>query len=214
MASLSQASSPTAGSRIRSVLSRGLAFIGNLGLFVGIALLVGIGTSWYMIEIGSRLTTVSVGPWVSWPAAGSVDADPYTRARMVRHGSLPLTGTVARTFEARTDEDGQRLHSSCDYMVEGNAMDEGWWSITIYDDKGLLIANPADRYTFNSSTTARSADGTFLITLGRDARPGNWLPTAGAGRLSVVLTMLEAGDDVMQTGDERVLPMIRKVACR
>ncbi len=213
MASLSQAPERSGTGVVRAVVARLLSFIGNLGLFVGIALLGGIGTSWYMIEMGSRLTTVRAGPWVSWPAAGTVDADPYTRARTLRHGSLPISGNVARTFEARTDDTGQRLHSSCDYAIEGSAMHDGWWSLTVYDDQGNLIANAAERHSFNSTTIARSADNSFLVSLSRDARPGNWLPTGGAGRLSLVLTLLEVADDFDRVA-ESVLPEIRKVACR
>jgi len=213
VASVSQVPDRSGFGVVRAVAARTLAFIGNLGLFIGIALLGGIGTSWYMIEMGSSLTTVKVGPWVSWPAAGTVDADPYTRARMLRHGSLPISGNVARTFEARTDDTGQRLHSSCDYVVEGNAMHDGWWSLSIYDDQGRLIPNAAGRHSFNSSTIARSADGSFLVSLARDARPGNWLPTGGVGRLSLVLTLLEVASDFDQVA-ESVLPEVRKVACR
>ncbi len=190
---------------------------GNFALFVGIALLVGVTTSWYMIEHGSSFTTVRTGPWVSWKRAGTPDADPYTRARASRHVSLPLSGNVARTFEARTDSAGQRLHSSCDYAVEGTGLDEGWWTIAVYDDRGFLIPNPAERYGFSSSTIARTADDSFLLTLSRDARPGNWLPTGGAGRLVLVLTLLEpaAGADLNdQAAGTPRLPVIRRVACR
>ncbi|MCL4765775.1 MAG: DUF1214 domain-containing protein [Hyphomicrobiaceae bacterium] len=211
MASISQA--PVRFGRLRGAASSTLGFIGNLGLFFGIALIGGIGSSWYMIEIGTRLTTVTVGPWVSWPAAATPDADPYTRARAARHGSLPISGNVARTFEARTDSTGQRLHSSCDYAVATQGLDDGWWTMAVYDDNGHLIANPADRHAFNSSTVARSADGSFVVSLGRDARPGNWLPTGGAGRLTLVLTLLESGDGIAQ-GGAAGLPDIRRVACR
>lgn len=211
MASISQA--PVRFGRLRGAVGAMLGLIGNLGLFVGIALLGGIGSSWYMIEIGTRLTTVTAGPWVSWPAAATPDADPYTRARVARQGSLPISGNVARTFEARTDNDGQRLHSSCDYAVVGHKLEDGWWTIAVYDDHGRLIPNAADRYAFNSSTVARSADGSFAVSLARDARPGNWLPTGGAGRLKLVLTLLESGDVIAQ-GGAAALPEIRKVACR
>jgi hypothetical protein len=214
VASLSQTPDHVSrGGVVRAVAARTLAFIGNLGLFAGNALLGGIGTSWYMIEMGSSLTTTKVGPWVSWQAAGTVGADPYTRARTIRHGSLPISGNVARTFEARTDDTGQRLHSSCDYVIEGNALHDGWWSLTVYDDQGRLIPNAAERHAFNSSTIARSGDGSFLVSLSRDARPGNWLPTAGAGRLSLMLTLLEVADNFDEAADS-VLPEIRKVACR
>src|SRR5690606_22606490 len=165
-------------------------------------------SSWYMIEIGTPLTTVKAGPWVSWPAAGTPTADPYTRARTARHGSLPISGTVAQVWEARTDSTGQRLHSSCDYVVTGRGLNEGWWTIALYDDSGHLIPNAAGRHAFNSSTIMRRPDGSFLVSLARDARPGNWLPTGGAGRLTLVLTLIEAGDA------SGALPEIRRVACR
>lgn len=202
---------------VRSAVSLIVGIIANLALFVGVALLAGVGTSWYMIEYGSVFTTVRSGPWVSWKRAAAPDADPYTRARAARHASLPLSGTVARTYEARTDESGQRLHSSCDYAVEGSGLDEDWWTLAVYDDRGFLIPNPAERYGYNSTTIARAADGSFLVTLARDARPGNWLPTGGAGRLVLVLTVLEphGGGDLSEQGAVGPrLPLIRKVACR
>lgn len=210
VASISEA--PPRFGRLRRAASFTLGFIGNLAVFVGIALLGGVGSSWYMIEVGTSLTTLKSGPWVSWPAAATPGADPYTRARTARHGSLPISGSVARIFEARTDSSGQRLHSSCDYSVVGRGLQEGWWTLAVYDDNGRLIQNPADRYAFNSSTIARSADGSFTVTLARDARPGNWLPTSGAGRLSVVLTLLESDGGVGQGGGG--LPEIKRVACR
>lgn len=200
--------------RLRGLVGAMLGLIGNLGLFVGIALLGGIGTTWYFIEMGSRLTTVRAGPWVSWPATATPDADPYTRARAARRGGLPISGNVVRVFEARTDDAGQRLHSSCDYFIEGRGLEQGWWSIAVYDDDGRLIPNPADRYGFNSSTTARSADGSFLIALARDARPGNWLPTGGAGRLTVVMALHEAQESLDLAEPGAGLPVLRKVACR
>lgn len=197
--------------RLRRVASSTLGFIGNLAVFIGVALLGGIGSSWYMIEVGTSLTTIKSGPWVSWPAVATPDADPYTRARIARQGSLPISGSVARIFEARTDNSGQRLHSSCDYSVVSRGLQDGWWTLAVYDDNGHLIPNPAERYAFNSSTVARSADGSFTVTLARDARPGNWLPTSGAGRLTLVLTLLEFNDDILRAGE---LPEIKRVACR
>lgn len=204
--------SPARSGRPRNFVAATIGLISNVILFAGIALFGGLASSWYMIEVGSPLTTVKVGPWVSWPAAGTPNADPYTRARMARHGSLPISGTVARVWEARTDDSGQRLHSSCDYAVVGRGLNDGFWSLAVYDDRGHLIPNPVGRHAFNSSTIMRGPDGSFHVSLSRDARPGNWLPTSGAGRFTVVLTLLEAGDGLGPDGTG--LPEIRRVACR
>ena len=35
----------------------------------------------------------------------------------------------------------------------------------------------------------REPDGRAIITLARDARPGNWLPIGGGSRINLVLTV-------------------------
>jgi hypothetical protein len=203
--------------RLRAVGSATIRVVAKIGLSFWIALLVGVGTSWYMVEAGSWLTTRRDGPWVTWTQAATPDADPYTRARFARDGSLPLSANIANTYEARTDDDGQRLHSSCEYVLDGNGLASGWWSLAVFDDRGRLIPNGAERYAYNSATIARGADGRFTVTLARDARPGNWLPTDGAGRMTLVLTWLNSSTDgagSVPSTDAPRLPTVRRVGCR
>src|SRR5262249_1530825 len=95
------------------------AILGDWAAFIGALLILGLGTSWYMIGVGTPLTTVQQGPWVGWTSGGRADADPYTRAHFARLGSLQLSAENLLTYVAHTDSDGRRLHSSCDYSVEG-----------------------------------------------------------------------------------------------
>ena len=175
----------------RTALAINLA--ADWAMFIGVVLIAGIGSAWYMVDSGSRLTTETYGPWVNWISAARADADPYTRAHFARLGSLPMSTEMAQTFVARYDSDGSRLHSSCEYAVKGHDIAGSWWSITVYDDQGRVISNPADRYAFTSDTIALQPNGSFVVTLARDARPGNWLPTGGAGRLTLVLSVLDLG---------------------
>lgn len=192
-----------------------LALTGT-ALLLAASVAAGWASSWYMVEAGTRLTTRNIGPWVSWVSAARPDADPYTRAHFARSGSLPLSAGVAATWEARTDTGKQRLHSSCDYLVEG-ALDAPWWGLAVFDDRGRLISNAAERHAYTSETVALGADGRFSVTLGRDARPGNWLPTGGAGRLVLQLTVLDQRSALAedgQTPNAPQLPQIRRLACR
>ncbi len=85
----------------------------------------------------------------------------------------------------------------------------------MFDDRGELIANAAQRYAFTSRSIAMRPDGTFLVTLARDARPGNWLPTGGAGRLALVFTTLDPSAPLLANPQEqRPMPEIRRVQCR
>ncbi|MBQ0817358.1 MAG: DUF1214 domain-containing protein [Hyphomicrobiaceae bacterium] len=192
-----------------------------LGYFIGtfaVALILGIGSAWFMIERGSRLTTERFGPWQSWLSEGNPNADPYTRAHLARSGRLPLTSTVARYFVARTDDGGRGLSSGCEYSIVGSALNARWWSLAVYDEYGSLIANPSNRYSFNSEEAIRRADGTFRVNLSRQARPENWLPGgAGPDRDLVLLLRVYGSRDTDINGIGQVppdrLPKIRRVRC-
>ncbi len=85
----------------------------------------------------------------------------------------------------------------------------------MFDADGHLIANIAERYAFTSDTIALKPDGSYAAALARDARPGNWLPTGGAGRLALVFTVIDLGvTAVSHEGDIHArLPVIRRASC-
>jgi len=202
--------------RTQKRLSMFLALLGDWAAFIGVVLILGLGTSWYMIDIGTPLTTLRQGPWVSWTSAGRPDADPYTRAHFARLGTLQLSAEMTLTYVAFTDSEGRRLYSSCDYSVVGREPAASWWSLTVFDDRGELIANPAQRYAFTSQTIALHPDGSFLVALARDARPGNWLPTGGAGHLALVFTTVDPNTPLLTkpTKEHKPLPEIKRIQCR
>jgi hypothetical protein len=186
----------------------------NVIVFVTIAIAGGLGTSWYMIEKGSRLTTRTAGPWVTWVSAGRPQADPYTRAHHIRRGILPVSSALTQTFEAMTDSEGQALYSSCEYLVEGEEP-QAFWSLSVFDESGRLISNQAERYSFNSTTLMHGPSPRIQIVVARDARPGNWLPTGGGGRLSLHFQVDEAPSSLPGAEPSPPpLPVIRRIACR
>ncbi|HPG89596.1 MAG TPA: DUF1214 domain-containing protein [Hyphomicrobium sp.] len=189
-----------------------------IGTAIAVALVIttGLWSSRTMIARGYEVSTDTYGPWRHWRLEGRADADPYTRAHLSGSGMLRISSDSAGIFEANADSDGARLHSSCNYVIEGNDMGWLWWSLTVYNTSGELIANDADRYTFTSDTAALNPDGSFIVTLGRDARPGNWLPTGGAGRLILNFTILDPSTGL--SNDARaerngMLPSVRREGC-
>ena len=103
--------------RLQKRISIVIGVLGDWAAFIGAVLILGLGTSWYMIDVGTPLTTRAAG------ARGSAGPRPVAptpipiRAR-ISHASarLQLTTEMALTYVAYTDSDGNRLHSSCDYM--------------------------------------------------------------------------------------------------
>jgi hypothetical protein len=203
--------------RAKQIVAITVTAFADAAIFIGAVLLGGLLTSWYMIDSGSALTTARNGPWVTWTSAGRSDADPYTRAHFSRLGVLQFSSEIGPTYTAQTDSDGSSLHSSCDYEIVGKAIDADWWSISVFNQHGKLISNPAERYAFTSDTIASRPDGSFVVTLSRDAQPGNWLPTGGAGRMTLKLTILEpsvsAFNKAAGTNDIE-LPVIHRKPCR
>jgi hypothetical protein len=187
----------------------------NLAAIAALGIGGGLGSAWYMVEAGSRLSTRSFGPWTTWLAAGRPDADPYTRAHTARNALLPITSTLELTFYAKTDGEGAQLQSACDYAVTVEGLEGAWWNLAAFDRRGGLIPNGADRYAFSSDSAMREPDGRAVIVVARDARPGNWLPV-GAGKITLVLTVQDAvrAAAAHTGGSIKGMPTIRKIGCR
>ncbi len=191
--------------------------VSDWALFIGIVLIGGIGSHWYMVHAGSAFSVTRIGPWESWSNAARYNTDPYTRAHFARLGILPSSADISRTYVARTDSIGEELYSSCDYTIEGHDFAARWWAITVFDSDGALIPNPAGRHAFSRETVAIGPDGRFIISLARDARSGNWLPTGGAGGLTVMLVLQDGNISVAENRrrqHEEALPQIARVKCR
>jgi hypothetical protein len=62
----------------------------------------------------------------------------------------------------------------------------------------------------------RELDGRTVITLARDARPGNWLPSGRSSRVVLVLTVEDAGwaSAVHDGGSPKSMPEIVRTGCR
>lgn len=158
--------------------------------FALLSLVLGLGSAYYVIDQGFALIAPNTGPWKTWINAGSLAADPYTRARIARFGDLPITSASGLTFVATTDSEGRKLSSACEYEIVARPLAAVWWSIALFDREGELIPNKADRHAFNSQNLTVLPDGTQRITLGPEARPGHWLPSGEDHDLTLVLRMI------------------------
>ena len=55
---------------------------------------------------------------------------------------------------------------------------DGFWSVIVYDKRGLILKNSRDTYSFNSITAKKGADGSVAIQFGGcDGKVPNCLPT-------------------------------------
>ena len=88
---------------------------------------------------------------------------------------------------ATTDDQGRPLDGRCDAVISGTTPPARYFTLTLYDPDGKLVANSLDRQGFTSQELIRNQDGSFEITVAPRARAGNWLPTGGVERYVLVL---------------------------
>ena len=139
---------PSQANLARNVARILLRAIG-LVMTIALAVVVGIWSSQFLVSRGSPLSTDTYGPWQHWRNLGRDFADPYTKAHIANTGTLRIASNSAGIFEARTDDLGARLHSSCNYVIEGTNMSGMWWSLAVFDSRGRLIANDFESLHFH-----------------------------------------------------------------
>ena len=183
-------------------------------LSFAIAAIVGLGATWLTIARGTAFGAVPIGAWTAWPRTGTQDVDPYARASIARSGELPVGSGDGVAFIARADDNGQPLDGRCNVTLGGVTPQARFWTLTLYDPQGRLVANSIERYGFTSQEILRRADGSFDMTVGPRARPGNWLPTGGIERYVLVLRLYDTPVGVAtRAAREAPMPSIAMRSC-
>jgi len=101
---------------------------------------------------------------------------------------------------ASTGSDGTKLSSGNKYVVHFNENEippiNGFWSLSLYNDKILFAANPINRYCLGSLSDPpliKNPDGSIDIYIQRDssdsAKMPNWLPAPASGSFSLTLRL-------------------------
>jgi hypothetical protein len=94
--------------------------------------------------------------------------------------------------------DGQQLSSDRSYVLHF-AKDQlpparAFWSLTVYNDRQLLAANPIDRYALGDRDKLQfNDDGTLDIYIQRESpgadKESNWLPAPASGPFTVTMRL-------------------------
>jgi hypothetical protein len=179
-----------------------------------VAAAVGLGATWLTLTRGAAFGALHLGAWTAWPKTGSVSIDPYARAEIARTGTLPVALGDGVAFFARADDQGRAFDGRCDVELSGITPPARFWTVTLYDRNGMLVANAINRYGFTSHEVTRRQDGQFTISISPRARSGNWLPTGGIGAYELVLRFYDTPVGVAtRAGREAPMPAIVTRAC-
>jgi len=179
-----------------------------------LAAVVGIGTTWMTTTRGTGIGTLTIGAWTARPRTGTADIDPYSRDTIVRNGELPIGAGDGVAFTATADDKNKALDGRCDVVVSGVTPPARFWTLTLYDRKGHLVANALQRYGFTSEEIVRQSDGSFEIRIASRARSGNWLPTGDIEHYTLMLRLYDTPVGVAtRTKRDAPMPAIATVGC-
>lgn len=190
-------------------------------VYIGVVLvgaILGLGSALWMAGLwpqGRNMAfgDVDVSGWRSDFAVGSKAADPYTRARVARHGLLALAKTEAVYFTRATDAAGERLREGCTYRLSGGPMPAGWWSVTLYDSKSMLPANTDEALSIDAEQAGKGQWSAVIAPM-RPADGAAWISSKGAGTFDLTLR-LYIPDPALLASPAAVLipPRIERLSC-
>ncbi len=179
-----------------------------------IGLIGGGVTAWWAVETDNGFGSVNIGEWISWPLAGSVDADPYTKARVAKDGSVPLGAAEGLAFHRATDQFGKPLKRECHYAISGSTPPARMWTLSVQDENKHDV--PATRGGIGvlfSRTILRAQDGTFVINIGNAPAPDNWLSISGSGPMRLVIRLYDTPITSSAGLVEPVMPKLINKGC-
>jgi hypothetical protein len=179
-----------------------------------IGLGLGLLVSAYVLSRSSPFDLVQLGPWEIAAHAGSIDADPYTRANLERSGEIPLAIGEGLQLIATVDDDGRALDARCVYSVGPRVPAARYWTLSLIDLNGWPVDNLAERYGFRSSEILRAANGDFAIAVATEAQPGNWLPVGRSGRFALALRLYDSPLGATASAiDRSAAPRVTRLGC-
>jgi len=179
-----------------------------------VAAAVGLGATWLALTKGTAFGPLRIGAWTAWPKTGTAEIDPYARAIIARTGELPVASGDGIAFYAKSTDLGELLDGRCETILAGTTPTARFWTLTLYDPEGRLVANSINRYGFTSEEIIRTMDGGFTIVIAPRARSGNWLPTSGVERYILELRLYDTPVGVAtRAGRDAQMPSVIRKAC-
>lgn len=184
-----------------------------------IALGGGIWATDYTLDHFDGFGELQLGAWNAYPAAGTIDADPYSKARAARKAYLALGTAEGLPFYARRDSNGRELKRGCSYRLSGFTPSARFWTLYPANSNQIPITPRSGlQPALHSREVLYENDGSVQITVGPNASPDNWLPVEGSGNFMLVMTLYDtpaaSSSGLADLVMPRIVPVANVEACR
>ena len=179
-----------------------------IGLFLGGAL------AWLSIQKNHGFGTLNIGQWTAWPLAGSVNADPYSKAKVAADGDVPLGAAEGLAFHAQTDSRGKALRRDCQYRLSGLTPPARLWTLSAHDlQNRVLVKTDGRASNLISRQLLRESDGKIEINAGPDLASKNWLEVEGKGPFKLILRLYDSPVTNAGRVADATMPSVTLLAC-
>jgi hypothetical protein len=182
------------------------------------ALQTGITEGQKLIDARVAKFGTIVNGWLSNAQPGVYGTDYLFRAAVTQFGLGAHIGQEAFYPSTFTDSQGAPLSGNNSYLIHfepgQTPPTDGFWSVSMYNDKNLFIDNPINRYSIGHYTEGlkNNTDGSLDIYI-QNASPGadkesNWLP-APDGSFNMVMRLYLPQPQALNGTWQ--LPLVQKV---
>ncbi|ANG95471.1 DUF1214 domain-containing protein [Brucella pseudogrignonensis] len=179
----------------------------------------GIWVTDYTLDNFDGFGELQLGAWSAYPASGTTDADPYSKARAARKAYLAIGTAEGLPFYARRDSNGRELRRGCSYRLTGLTPSTRFW--TLYPANTNLepiVPREGLQTALHSREMLYDNDGRVQVTVGPNASPDNWLPVEGSGSFVLVMTLYDtpaaSSSGLVDLVMPRIVPVANLEACR
>lgn len=178
---------------------------------IALGLMVGAGSAVAWMRQG--MAPVGNG-WMGSKVTGSVDADPWTRARVALSGLLALNRSQAIYFVRKTDEAGRPLRDTCRYRVSGGPLPGRWWSVTVYAPDNYLPQNEDGALSIDATHVHPDAAWRWQA-IAASQRPAGavWVSTRRAGTYDLTLRIYNPTPTAQADFSTIRLPGVERIDC-
>ena len=187
--------------------------LARYALCIAVGLAAGAGAALHAVRAGFSDGTLASGPWETGRDFGSADASALVRARVALRGLLALPRGEAMYFTAHTDSAGAELDGRCRYAIRGGRFDARWWSITLYDRTGYLVANEWSRYSVGSAAVSPESADAWTIAVDASEQSGLWIPSTNAPHFELTLRLYHPGAAYRDAPETAAMPRIVRETC-
>ncbi|WP_298336536.1 DUF1214 domain-containing protein [uncultured Erythrobacter sp.] len=194
--------------------------VGAYALALIIGLIAGPASALYMAGLWPGADPLDFGNieidgWRSDFAIGSEAADPYTRARVARHGLLGLAKSEAVYFTRTVDNEGRAFSEACNYRISGGAMPASWWSITLYNGESFLPDNTDGALSIDA-TQLNAVDGPWeaMVAAQRPEAGMAWISSKAAGNFDLTLRLYVPKEALLEAPEDTITPpTVERLSC-